>query len=736
MNKLPEKLTLLRKHYGYAQGDLANKLAVPVATYMNWENGNAIPAIHQLKILADLFNVSVDALADNTKEIVIPKSNLSDSVTIPFMDPASAALTQQMTAADPLENTQDASGGTRVMNTTQFEPTQVEEIADTREAGTVQVEAPEEEEEAEETEERPLRKKPAPKKKSNKKLSKKQIGMIGGIVAAALVLVIIVIVAFNGGKSSSKVSLTTTNRLAEGDKYTLYVNNAGKLKTYGQFNAVSQFAGSVQVSAYGSHALGLKNNGTVVSNTGEDLSDWKDITMIAAGADHSVGLKSDGTVVCNGNENACQVSDWENIASVYAGNGITIGLTKDGEMKAAGSVNSAIANQTGVKSVVASDNMIAMILEDGTVKTSALGSAQVLDTSSWKDITGAAIGTDAMLGINKNGTVSLAGGDDDMKTIVSGWTNIQHVAAYQGTYVAVDKAGNLYGTGDNTYGQYEKSSAIETSASADTTLAAPQNITATATTANLSIKWDSVENADYYEVSITGMDTIKAASNSTSVPAADLKEDKEYTISVVAKANDPKKYPDSEAGTITYRYVPKSEQLAAPANITGQSQTGAWTISWDAVENADYYVVNLDGGPDQKTEANKITLNLAGTNVGNGTSHNIAVTAYSNSSAYTTSETGKAVLTYSIEQYDVIFHFRLSGSNTDLNSAKYVLPAGQEITAQNVFQQMPEDFQASCSVLDSTQKFKITGKADYVIEVQKAAVNTETTPENQNKKEN
>ena len=63
-NRLPEKLTALRKHLNYAQGDLAARLGVTVQEYMNWENGNSVPSIFLLKALADLYGVPLQDLAD------------------------------------------------------------------------------------------------------------------------------------------------------------------------------------------------------------------------------------------------------------------------------------------------------------------------------------------------------------------------------------------------------------------------------------------------------------------------------------------------------------------------------------------------------------------------------------------------------------------------------------------------------------------------------------------------
>jgi len=131
----------------------------------------------------------------------------------------------------------------------------------------------------------------------------------------------------------------------------------------------------------------------------------------------------------------------------------------------------------------------------------------------------------------------------------------------------VDSSGNLYGAGENTYNQYE--STASPSASASTKLSSPKNIQTELTTANLSIKWDTVENANYYEVTVTGMDKIKAASNSTSVPTTSLTDGKDYTISIVACSDKSETYPNSDAATVTYTYKTLSKnwkhQATSPA---------------------------------------------------------------------------------------------------------------------------------------------------------------------------
>jgi DNA-binding XRE family transcriptional regulator len=645
-NKLPEKLTLLRKHYGYSQGDIAHKLNIPVTEYMNWENGNTICKIQQLKVLADLFHVSLDAMADNSKDIVIPQDNLGDSINIPFLNGANASMTQQMDVADNMMPVSGVLPADTQENTLQVSRLDGENLGSTKQMSTVKDAV--EQEEAPKTEPKKINKKEAAAKKK-----KKTMILVGSICAAAVAIVLIVIFVLKPGGGA--VAITNTNRLAEGDKFTLYIDSTGSLKVNGTFDS-SSFKDLVQVSAYGSHAVGLTKTGKVVSSSSSDaVSDWSNITMVAAGKDHVVGLQKDGTVVCTGSDKACAVTDWTDVKAVYAGSNITIGLHKDGTLATSGSVNSAISNQSDVLSATMNDDILTLTKQDGTVSSYAIGSKAILNTSSFAKITSTAVGSTAVLGLKSDGTVAIASDDEDLKKVVSAWKGIKYIAAYDKTYVAVDGSGTLYGAGDNTYNQYNATAAASTAAA--TKLASPKNIQTELTTANLTIKWDSVENANYYEVTITGMDKIKAANNSTSVPTTSLTDGKEYTISVVACSDKPTLHPNSEATEYKYTYKSLSKKLDAPANITSEAHTEQgkpqWIIKWDAVENADYYIVNIDDGPDLNTTTNTIAVSLENTQITNNTTHNIRVKACSNSTAYTESDSTKSAQKYTQTMHNV-----------------------------------------------------------------------------------
>jgi len=703
VNKLPEKLTLLRKHYGYSQGDIANKLRIPVTEYMNWENGNTICGIQQLKILADLFHVSLDAMADNSKDIVIPEDNLGDSVNIPFLNSANQSMTQQMDVADNMMPVSSVLPADTQQQTLKVATLNEEGLGSTKQMGTVS--------EPEQERERPAEK-PAIQAsvKSNKdKKKKKTMILVGGICAAAVVVVLILIYVLKGFSGGTSVSLGAVNRLAEGDKFTLYIDNKGSLKTYGTFSDASSFKGVVQVSAYGSHAVGLTNKGTVVTNDGDSaVSEWKNITMIAAGKEHTVGLKSDGTVICSGDSNACAVTDWSDITAVYAGNGVTIGLKSDGSLIAAGSINSAVVNQSNVASVSMSDDFLTLTKKDGTVSSYAIGSKAVISTTSFSNVSSTAVGTSAILGLKSDNTVAISSSSSDLKTAVGEWKNIKYIAAYNNTYVAVDSSGNLYGAGDNTYNQYE--STASPSASASTKLSSPKNIQTELTTANLSIKWDTVENANYYEVTVTGMDKIKAASNSTSVPTTSLTDGKDYTISIVACSDKSETYPNSDAATVTYTYKTLSKKLEAPSNIAGYAyqnyDTSEFIITWNVVENADFYTVSIQGGPDQQFTKNKAEISLAHTNINESTtSINVSVTAGSNSTAYTTSDTTKVVLPYKVEKQTVSITYATKDNAYKSSPVTVQLPYG--IYKASAY--LPKEVSGQGYVLENTdQTFEVS----------------------------
>lgn len=65
---LPMKLVSLRKQKGLTQMELAEKLNVSRQAISRWEGGVAVPSTDNLKVLSDLYSVSVDYLLNDDAE--------------------------------------------------------------------------------------------------------------------------------------------------------------------------------------------------------------------------------------------------------------------------------------------------------------------------------------------------------------------------------------------------------------------------------------------------------------------------------------------------------------------------------------------------------------------------------------------------------------------------------------------------------------------------------------------
>ena len=657
-NRLPEKLHLLRTSSGLTQSEIASRLMVPVAEYMNWENGNSIPGIDQLKQIAMLFHVDLAALLDNTMTFVAPvniagsSQAAEGSATIPFASDASATQTLGDTRRF---DTPETAETTKQLNTAEL--SDVKEDHDLGE-GAHTSHRHEDEEEEEEERERARAKRPVSSSRRRKK-KKKSTGWIFAVCAAAAVIAIAAFILLKHGSSSSN-SIGKDNRLILTDTYSLYLEDDGSLKGLGSgySEAESALKDCVQISAYSSDlTAGLRKNGTVVTTGSADTSSWSDIRSIAAGADHVVGLKDDGTVVCAGNTSACEVSDWSDVKAVYAGNGVTVALKSDGSFLSSGGVG--IPDVTGVKAAALSDDMLYYIASNGAVKTVTLTSgASALSTSSLSGVKSLAASTQILAGLNANGTVKCTA-DDDIKDAVAGWKNVSAIAVNGNTIIGVTKNGKMYGAGTNTYGQYENTAdtSVEKtaapSASATASAAAEQldmvsNVTFNTTTRTLQISWDPVANANYYTVSISPDigSLAKATSASVSVPASSLTSGTTYTISITAHANNSSKYADSSAYHVTYTYEDKTIQLDTPGNIKGSVDSGgAWTISWDPVNNADSYTITIDGTEMATINQTYYTISRDSL-TGLSGSVTVGVTAHSSDESYTDSEAGIQALTY------------------------------------------------------------------------------------------
>lgn len=67
MLKFKERLVELRKEHGMTQDDLAHKLGMTRSAICNYEKGIREPSFEILEVVADIFNVSISDLLDESE---------------------------------------------------------------------------------------------------------------------------------------------------------------------------------------------------------------------------------------------------------------------------------------------------------------------------------------------------------------------------------------------------------------------------------------------------------------------------------------------------------------------------------------------------------------------------------------------------------------------------------------------------------------------------------------------
>ncbi len=645
-NKLPEKLSSLRRYFSFAQLDVASKIGVPVSEYMKWENGNSVCSIEVLKRIAKLYDIDVQDLFLNDRELKMPDVELPyASVQIPFVEQTqveeenqSYMLNQDEDTYDDVEETKELDetedlGKTRVIGSDTLQATTIMKIQDEPKASTSNKNTT---------------------KNTKKKNDPKKLGlMIGGAVLAVILVVVLVMNLF-GKSSETSLSVSSEKRVVSAKTYSAYITNKGKLVTSGSTPTLTDFDDVVEIDTDGSTLLALKKNGTVISSSSlpSEVSKWKNIKDIAMSSTHYVGVKESGEVVCSGSDTACKVEDWSNISKVYAGDDYTIAIDTSGRIQVSGSlsIKDTLEGLSGIKNVSIGDSEIAVLFTSGKVNTYSLTGGTSTNTTAWSSISQVAVGKDYVVGLTDKETVVVATTNDTLTKETSKWAGVKYIGACDNTIIAINSNDQIIGAGDNTFNQYtdvtETTPTPSATASASVALSSVQNIKFNVSSTGVAINWDTVLNASYYEVSVNTSPNeikIKSASNSASIGTDKLTDGQTYKVTVIAYPKDTDKYSASSSTTVDYVYSALVKKLEAPKNVKYTLNGKTFTFTWDAVENATSYTFTV-GTYEQ--EITSTTVNLDASSMSNGASETAYISAKSSDSKYSESDATSIKFTY------------------------------------------------------------------------------------------
>ena len=118
------------------------------------------------------------------------------------------------------------------------------------------------------------------------------------------------------------------------------------------------------------------------------------------------------------------------------------------------------------------------------------------------------------------------------------------------------------------------------------------NVTVVVGENELMLSWHLVVDAEEYEVVLLDKDGIRETASGPELiyTFGGLLVNTEYEVRVVAQAEG---FSDSNAYTANVRTM--QGQLSVPRNVHAMARPSSVTVSWDAVESAEMYVVNVPG---------------------------------------------------------------------------------------------------------------------------------------------
>ena len=262
-------------------------------------------------------------------------------------------------------------------------------------------------------------------------------------------------------KTELKASIEASTRMTVGVKRDGTVDASG-FSEAGQW-AVAELEAITAVALGYTHTLALRKNLTVVAlgndSYGETaVSSWTDVMMVAAGSYTSYGLKTDGSVVAVGlnDKGQLQAKEWTNIEYISANAKRVAGVTKDGKVVACGNVNAyeieALSAMSNVIQVACGNDFIACL--DGLGQVTIVGNLPGGDVSSWAGIEKIDAGTHHLLALDANGNVYATGDNSYGQCATANLYDIVDIAGgeYHSAFLREDGVVEYRGTGNAQYG--------------------------------------------------------------------------------------------------------------------------------------------------------------------------------------------------------------------------------------------------------------------------------------------
>lgn len=217
----------------------------------------------------------------------------------------------------------------------------------------------------------------------------------------------------------------------------------------------------VQIACSGNSLAALLDDGTVCylspyhSTDNNDTDDWTNITKISA-YDDVFALTSDGSVRAWNQAREEEYASWNHIADISATDSGLIGLTEENTIQTFDEMAKILdwyalykgaSEITGqINRIYADDDQICGIMADGSLWLALPFYSRGYEMLEWSNLEKAVYSGATVLGLGSDGSVMLAGQDNDLNLdAIAQWDGIIDIAAFKfAGYAALAEDGSIF----------------------------------------------------------------------------------------------------------------------------------------------------------------------------------------------------------------------------------------------------------------------------------------------------
>lgn len=394
----------------------------------------------------------------------------------------------------------------------------------------------------------------------------------GTIVGLFVVAILLTVFGIRSNNRPYVSYADNTDRLSASLTSTIYIDSLGAVKGTGD-NSNGQISNlpsehAIKVSEGSNFSVILMEDGTVTS-TGlidkyqKEIAKWTNIVDIACGSNHIVGVDNKGHVhyVGDNSDGQCDLSDFSNIKNIYCLPRATIGVDNSGNILYAGKFvgTKTLKKYSNILDVEGNEDNLIVLKEDGTCDYIASYDDSIyLSILDWKDIIDVTCGKDFFAGLKADGTVKVASltlNEDEVES----WTKMIAIDSGDDYLIGFDGE-NIKGVGKNFYHQFESNETLLQ------TLPKVKNIIVDYDNSEVLVRFDNIENAVEYEVSliIDDKNIIKTKVKDNEIAKFDtnaLTDNNYYEIGVVA-IGDNKVYGNSIESRVDFIFIKEVEEIS------------------------------------------------------------------------------------------------------------------------------------------------------------------------------